>query len=64
MAAVATFTVKASFPDAPWGLSFPSRSPTGVSDTLTSYCADARGNDLYVIDVNDEFYAAVLRFRA
>jgi len=56
---LAAFAGKAAFPRMPWSISF---EPTtqAVAPLLSSYCERGRGNELIVVDVVDDIYAATL----
>lgn len=56
----ALFLVKAANPARVWGLSYRPGSTIEAADTLSHYCEARRGNDLYILDVDDQFYALVL----
>ena len=54
------FVVKAANHDAPWGLSYRRGNTVSVAGILSEYCEERRSNDLYLVDVEDEFYAVAL----
>lgn len=56
----AAFVVKAANPGALWGLSYASGNTLPTAAALSDYCEKRRGNDLIVLDPDDEFYSAVL----
>jgi hypothetical protein len=47
-------------PAAPWGLSFQGATTQAAAPLLSDYCQRARGNELILVDPNDELYAATL----
>ncbi len=57
---VIAFIVKAANPSQAWGLSYESGSTVPASAVLSSYCEERRGNGLYILDVQDQFYALAL----
>jgi hypothetical protein len=59
-ALAATFIVKAANPEKPWGLSYRGGSTIAAAGALSDYCEQRRGNELYVMDVPEEFYALAL----
>src|SRR5664280_2620607 len=56
----AGFLVKSSAPELPWGLDYRAGTVIQTAPILSAYCAQARGNELLVLDVADNRYAAVL----
>jgi hypothetical protein len=56
----AAFMVKVSAPELPWGLDYRAGTVQPTAPTLSAYCAQARGNELIVLDLADDLYAAVL----
>lgn len=58
--AVGLFLVKALAPGATWGLPFGPESVNPSHRALEAYAALHRGNDLIVIDPDDQFYSADL----
>ncbi|MBV8819126.1 MAG: hypothetical protein JO022_12265, partial [Acidobacteriaceae bacterium] len=54
------FVIKASNPDRVWGISFRQDATVISGQTLSSYCEESRANPLYIIGVDDEFYALAL----
>jgi hypothetical protein len=56
----AGFLVKSSAPELPWGLDYRTRTVQHTAPILSAYCAQARGNELIVLDVADDLYAAAL----
>ncbi len=56
----AFFFVKISLPQAPWGLNFEGGTVQPAAPALVSYCEQARGNPLIVVDLADDLYAATL----
>jgi hypothetical protein len=59
-ALAAFFFLKVSVPDASWGLNFQPGSVQPTAAPLSSYCAQARGNPLIVVDLADDLYATTL----
>ncbi|MDQ6760083.1 MAG: glycosyltransferase family 39 protein [Acidobacteriota bacterium] len=57
---VIAFIVKAAHPSQPWGISYGRGSTVPASAVLASYCEERRGNVLYILDVQDQFYALAL----
>jgi hypothetical protein len=56
----AAFLIKASAPGLPWGLDYRGGTVQAAAPVLSSYCAQARGNDLIVLELTDDLYASVL----
>lgn len=56
----AVFVLKAANPDRPWGLSYRQGTTITAAPALSAYCLEGRGNDLFVMGLNDEFYALTL----
>jgi hypothetical protein len=56
----AGFLAKSSAPDQPWGLDYRGGTVQRTAPILSAYCAQARGNELIIVDVADDLYAAVL----
>ena len=56
----AAFQIKASAPELSWGLDFRAGTVQATAPTLSDYCAQARGNELIVLDLADDLYAAAL----
>lgn len=54
------FFIKAANPDRTWGISYRPGSTIVAARTLSQYCEERRGNDLYILGVDDEFYGLVL----
>jgi hypothetical protein len=59
-AMAAFFFLKVSVPDAPWGLNFQPGSVQPTAPALASYCTQARGNPLIVVDLADDLFASTL----
>jgi hypothetical protein len=59
-ALVVAFVAKTAMPTAPWGLSFHDGTRVADAPLLTNYCERARGNELVLVDIPDEFFASVL----
>lgn len=59
-ALAAVFILKAAAPDRPWGISFGAEGVVPSAATLSAYCAERRANALYILAVDDEFYALAL----
>jgi hypothetical protein len=59
-ALAAVFLIKTTAPDLPWGLDYRARTVQPTAPILSDYCAQARGNELIVLDVTDDLYAAAL----
>ena len=60
VALAAAWQIKVSAPDLPWGLDFRAGTVQVAAPTLSDYCAQARGNELIVLDLSDDLYAAAL----
>ena len=56
----AAFLIKVSAPELPWGLDYRAGTVQPTAAILSDYCAQARGNDLIVLEVADDLYASVL----
>jgi hypothetical protein len=56
----AGFLVKSSAPELPWGLDYRAGTVVRTAPILSAYCAQARGNELIILDVADNLYATVL----
>jgi hypothetical protein len=56
----AVFAAKAAFPDELWGNTYQGGSTLAMAEPLSKYCEEKRPNDLFLIDVPDEFYSSVL----
>jgi hypothetical protein len=56
----AGFLIKTSAPEQPWGLDYRAGTVQPAAPILSGYCAQARGNELIVLDVADDLYAAAL----
>ena len=56
----AGFLVKSSAPELPWGLDYRAGTVIHTAPILSDYCAEARGNELIILDVADDRYATVL----
>ncbi len=56
----AAFAVKATNPDALWGLNYASGNTLPTAAAISNYCEQQRATDLIVMDPDDEFYSAVL----
>jgi hypothetical protein len=56
----AAFLIKASAPELPWGLNFRAGTVQPTAPILSSYCSQARGNQLIVVDLVDDLYASAL----
>jgi hypothetical protein len=54
------FMAKVSAPELPWGLDYRARTVQPAAPVLSEYCAQARGNQLIVLDVTDDLYASAL----
>jgi hypothetical protein len=54
------FVLKVATPQLPWGLSFAGGTIQAAAPALENYCAQARGNELVVVDVVDDLYASTL----
>jgi hypothetical protein len=52
--------LKLALPAMPWGLSFQSGTVQPVAPSLSEYCERARGNELLVLNIDDNLYAAAL----
>lgn len=59
--AVAAFCVKAALGSERWGLPYKPEFESPVAATLDRYAAMNRGNELWFVQVEDQFYSAVLR---
>ena len=60
VAILIAFVLKAAHPEAPWGLSYKPGSTVPAAQILSSYCEERRGNGLYILGVEDQFYALAL----
>jgi 4-amino-4-deoxy-L-arabinose transferase-like glycosyltransferase len=60
VALAAAFLIKVSAPELSWGLDYRARTVQAAAPILSDYCAQARGNELMVLDVADDLYASVL----
>ena len=60
VALAAAFLIKLSAPELPWGLDYRGGTVQPTAPILSDYCAQARGNELMVLDVADDLYASVL----
>lgn len=54
------FVIKLANPEKPWGLSYKGGSTVRSTAILSSYCEERRANGLYILDVEDQFYALAL----
>jgi 4-amino-4-deoxy-L-arabinose transferase-like glycosyltransferase len=54
------FVIKLANPDRSFGVSMASGSTVAAAPSLSQYCGEHRATDLYVLDVDDEFYSAAL----
>jgi hypothetical protein len=54
------FLIKAANPENEIGISYEPGSTIPLRDVDSAYCEEHRGNDLYVIDLGDEFYPFAL----
>jgi hypothetical protein len=54
------FFLKAVNPESKIGISYASGSTIPLRGVDSAYCEEHRGNDFYVIDLNDEFYSFAL----
>ncbi|MGI8743734.1 MAG: ArnT family glycosyltransferase [Bryobacteraceae bacterium] len=59
-ALAALFVLKAANPGQAWGISYRPGSTVPAAGTLSSYCEEHRGNDLYILGVDDQLYALAL----
>lgn len=57
---VISLIAKAMSPSQPWGIDFRSGSTVPATQALTTYCQQRRDASLYILDVDDEFFSAVL----
>ena len=57
---VAALALKTATPGAPWGISFQRGSSVAMAPLLSSYSERGRGNELVLVDADDELYASVL----
>jgi hypothetical protein len=60
LVAIAIVAAKAATPDAPWGISFEKGTVQPLAHTLQSYCELSRANELIVVGMDDDLYAAAL----
>jgi hypothetical protein len=60
VALAAGFLVKSSAPELPWGLDYRAGTVIHTAPILSAYCAQARGNELIILDGADNLYATVL----
>lgn len=58
--AAAALVLKVAFPSMPWGISFAAGTVQRSAPLLSAYCERGRANELIVVDVDDDFYAATL----
>lgn len=58
--AVGVLAGKTCFPAQPWGVFFGPESINASAAALEDYCGQHRGNDLIVVEPDDEFYSADL----
>jgi hypothetical protein len=56
----AAFVAKAAMPQATWGLWFGPGTRVEASRAESDYCQRGRGNELVLVDTEDEMYAALL----
>jgi 4-amino-4-deoxy-L-arabinose transferase-like glycosyltransferase len=56
----AILVVEAAVPGRPWSLSWRPGSTIPAAPALSRYCEERRGNELYILGVVDQFYAATL----
>src|SRR5665647_1970943 len=56
----AAFLIKTSAPEQPWGLDYRAGTVQAAAPILSGYCAQARGNELIVLDLADDLYASAL----
>jgi len=56
----AGLVIKCSAPGLPWGLDYRAGTVVRTAPILSAYCAQARGNELIILDVADNLYATVL----
>jgi 4-amino-4-deoxy-L-arabinose transferase-like glycosyltransferase len=56
----AAFLIKTSAPELPWGLDYRAGTVQPAAPILSAYCAQARGNELIVLEVADDLYASAL----
>lgn len=54
------FILKTANPDRPWGISFGPDRTVPSAEALSAYCEERRANALYILAVDDEFYALAL----
>src|SRR5215472_12055463 len=54
------FLMKCAVPELSWGLSFREGTVQTLAAPLTAYCEQRRGNELIVLDLADDLYAAAL----
>jgi hypothetical protein len=58
--AAAAFIFKIATPQMPWGLSYARDTVQPVAPLLSDYCERARGNELVLVGMDDDLYAAAL----
>ncbi len=56
----AILVVEAAVPVRPWSISWRPGSTVPAAPTLSRYCEERRANELYILGVADQFYAATL----
>jgi hypothetical protein len=56
----AAFVAKAAMPQATWGLWFGPGTKVEASRAESDYCQRGRGNELVLVDIEDEMYASLL----
>ncbi|MDQ2949141.1 MAG: glycosyltransferase family 39 protein [Acidobacteriota bacterium] len=54
------FVIKVAYFEEPWGLFYKPGSTVPAAQILSSYCEERRGNGLYILGVEDQFYALAL----
>jgi hypothetical protein len=54
------FIIKCVVPGLTWGLAFQEGTVQTLAAPLTTYCEQRRGNDLIILDLADDLYAAAL----
>lgn len=58
--ATAALLLKLATPVAPWGISFEGGTIIATAPMLSSYCERGRGNELILVEPQDELFASVL----
>ncbi|MEO8593030.1 MAG: glycosyltransferase family 39 protein [Candidatus Solibacter sp.] len=57
---ICAYLLKLGTPEMPWGVDYRARTVQAAAPVLSDYCAQARGNELIVLDLADDLYASIL----